>query len=119
MADKWLTTGCRGPATRWGDPGHRGEESSGTTHTHYRCRVSEETEPQQPVEHVGPTFAELGLGDAVLKALKDVGYENPSTIQAETIPPLLAGRDLVGLAQTGTGKTAAFALPWRLCIVRK
>ena len=40
-----------------------------------------------------------------------MGYENPSTIQAETIPPLLAGRDLVGLAQTGTGKTAAFALP--------
>ncbi len=58
-----------------------------------------------------PTFADLGLGDAVLKALKDVGYESPSTIQAETIPPLLAGRDLVGLAQTGTGKTAAFALP--------
>jgi ATP-dependent RNA helicase DeaD len=58
-----------------------------------------------------PTFADLGLGDAVLRALKDVGYESPSTIQAETIPPLLAGRDLVGLAQTGTGKTAAFALP--------
>ena len=58
-----------------------------------------------------PTFADLGLGDAVLKALKDVGYETPSTIQAETIPTLLAGRDLVGLAQTGTGKTAAFALP--------
>ena len=73
--------------------------------------MSDETEPQLPAEHVGPTFADLGLGDAVLKALKDVGYENPSTIQAETIPPLLEGRDLVGLAQTGTGKTAAFALP--------
>ncbi|MAS53236.1 DEAD/DEAH box helicase [Nocardioides sp.] len=58
-----------------------------------------------------PTFEDLGLGDAVLKALRDVGYENPSTIQAQTIPPLLAGNDLVGLAQTGTGKTAAFALP--------
>ena len=58
-----------------------------------------------------PTFADLGLGDAVLKALADVGYESPSTIQAETIPPLLAGRDLIGVAQTGTGKTAAFALP--------
>ncbi|TXN31392.1 DEAD/DEAH box helicase [Lacisediminihabitans profunda] len=57
------------------------------------------------------TFAELGLGDAMLKALKDVGYETPSAIQAATIPPLLAGRDVVGLAQTGTGKTAAFALP--------
>ena len=56
-------------------------------------------------------FSELGLSDAVLKALKDVGYEIPSAIQAATIPPLLAGRDVVGLAQTGTGKTAAFALP--------
>ncbi|WP_435748192.1 DEAD/DEAH box helicase [Nocardioides sp. SYSU DS0663] len=58
-----------------------------------------------------PTFADLGLDDAVLRALRDVGYETPSPIQAATIPPLLAGRDVVGLAQTGTGKTAAFALP--------
>ncbi|MDN4173207.1 DEAD/DEAH box helicase [Nocardioides sp. SOB77] len=57
------------------------------------------------------TFADLGLDDSVLRALKDVGYETPSPIQAATIPPLLAGRDVVGLAQTGTGKTAAFALP--------
>ncbi|MEI2714095.1 MAG: DEAD/DEAH box helicase [Nocardioides sp.] len=57
------------------------------------------------------TFEDLGLGDAVLKSLSDIGYEEPSAIQAETIPPLLAGRDMVGLAQTGTGKTAAFALP--------
>jgi ATP-dependent RNA helicase DeaD len=57
------------------------------------------------------TFADLGLGPAVLKALADVGYETPSPIQAQTIPPLLEGRDVVGLAQTGTGKTAAFALP--------
>ncbi|MFE7846027.1 DEAD/DEAH box helicase [Microbacterium sp. NPDC057407] len=57
------------------------------------------------------TFSDLGLGDAVLKALRDVGYETPSAIQAATIPTLLGGRDVVGLAQTGTGKTAAFALP--------
>ncbi len=57
------------------------------------------------------TFADLGLSDPVLKAVRDVGYETPSAIQAATIPPLLAGRDVVGLAQTGTGKTAAFALP--------
>lgn len=57
------------------------------------------------------TFASLGLPPAILKALDDVGYETPSAIQAETIPLLLAGRDLIGLAQTGTGKTAAFALP--------
>jgi len=57
------------------------------------------------------TFSDLGLDDGVLKALKDVGYETPSAIQAATIPPLLAGRDVLGTAQTGTGKTAAFALP--------
>ncbi|MCT9619927.1 DEAD/DEAH box helicase [Curtobacterium sp. C2H10] len=57
------------------------------------------------------TFADLGLSDAVLKAVKDIGYETPSAIQEATIPTLLDGRDVVGLAQTGTGKTAAFALP--------
>ena len=57
------------------------------------------------------TFADLGLGDQVLKALSAVGYEQPSAIQAATIPTLLGGQDVVGLAQTGTGKTAAFALP--------
>ncbi|HWI31330.1 MAG TPA: DEAD/DEAH box helicase, partial [Microbacterium sp.] len=51
------------------------------------------------------TFSDLGLGESVLKALRDVGYETPSAIQAATIPTLLAGRDVVGLAQTGTGKT--------------
>jgi ATP-dependent RNA helicase DeaD len=56
-------------------------------------------------------FSDLPLPTALLKALSDVGYESPSPIQAATIPPLLAGRDLVGQAQTGTGKTAAFALP--------
>ncbi|KQV77358.1 cold-shock protein [Nocardioides sp. Root122] len=56
-------------------------------------------------------FADLGLAPEVLKALADVGYETPSQIQALTIPPLLEGRHVVGLAQTGTGKTAAFALP--------
>lgn len=57
------------------------------------------------------TFGELGLSEALLKAINDVGYEAPTPIQARTIPPLLAGRDLIGQAQTGTGKTAAFALP--------
>lgn len=56
-------------------------------------------------------FSELGLSEPILKALDEVGYESPSPIQAETIPPLLAGRDVLGQAQTGTGKTAAFALP--------
>lgn len=66
---------------------------------------------EDSTEPAALTFADLGLGDAVLRALRDVGYETPSAIQAATIPPLLAGRDVVGLAQTGTGKTAAFALP--------
>jgi ATP-dependent RNA helicase DeaD len=56
-------------------------------------------------------FAGLGLAPAVLSALADVGYEAPSPIQAATIPVILAGHDLLGQAQTGTGKTAAFALP--------
>jgi ATP-dependent RNA helicase DeaD len=56
-------------------------------------------------------FRDLNLDPAVLQALTDVGYEMPTPIQAATIPPLLAGADLLGQAQTGTGKTAAFALP--------
>ena len=56
-------------------------------------------------------FSELGLAPALLKAVEDVGYEQPSPIQAESIPILLEGKDLLGQAQTGTGKTAAFALP--------
>ncbi|KAA0875660.1 DEAD/DEAH box helicase [Nitrincola tapanii] len=57
------------------------------------------------------TFGDLGLSSAILEALQDVGYEIPSPIQSGAIPPLLEGRDLLGQAQTGTGKTAAFALP--------
>ena len=56
-------------------------------------------------------FNQLALNKSILKALDEVGYETPSPIQAETIPLLLEGRDVLGQAQTGTGKTAAFALP--------
>ncbi|GAA4027466.1 DEAD/DEAH box helicase [Arthrobacter methylotrophus] len=62
-------------------------------------------------EEEGIRFVDLGIDPRVLAALQDVGYEKPSPIQAATIPLLLEGRDVVGLAQTGTGKTAAFAVP--------
>ena len=56
-------------------------------------------------------FDELGLNRDILKAVRDAGYERPTPIQAQAIPPALAGRDILGCAQTGTGKTAAFGLP--------
>ena len=57
------------------------------------------------------TFDQLALSAPIQKVISEVGYEAPSPIQAESIPPLLEGHDLIGQAQTGTGKTAAFALP--------
>lgn len=62
-------------------------------------------------ELIPANFEDMNLGAPLMKALKDIGYESPSPIQAETIPLVMAGKDLVGQAQTGTGKTAAFALP--------
>ena len=58
-----------------------------------------------------PTFTEIGLPEPVLRSLSDSGYVNPTPIQAQAIPVILSGGDLIGAAQTGTGKTAAFALP--------
>lgn len=71
------------------------------------------SEQEAPAEKAEPEngFEKLGLPDAVVEAVKRVGFEQPSPIQAQTIPLLMQGRDVVGLAQTGTGKTAAFALP--------
>ncbi|MHB8637212.1 MAG: DEAD/DEAH box helicase [Fimbriimonadaceae bacterium] len=63
-------------------------------------------EPEIP-----PTFAELGLAEPIYRAIAEMGFESPTPIQARAIPVLLSGRDLIGQAQTGTGKTAAFALP--------
>ena len=104
-----------------GDPPHRSEDSGAGAAAHYRGRVSEATGTPEDTStgdnsdgestDAPVTFEDLGLSEKVLKALRDVGYETPSAIQAATIPTLLGGRDVVGLAQTGTGKTAAFALP--------
>src|SRR3954467_15040729 len=58
-----------------------------------------------------PTFASLGLSPALAQACAQAGFTAPSPIQVEAIPPLLRGQDLLGLAPTGSGKTAAFALP--------
>ena len=69
-----------------------------------------EADPDRETEERA-SFADLGLDDKILRALRDLGYESPSPIQAATIPALLAGHDVIGLAQTGTGKTAAYALP--------
>lgn len=69
------------------------------------------TSPEEASGEQGPRFEDLGLPEDVLEAIKKVGFEQPSAIQAETIPVLMNGNDVVGLAQTGTGKTAAFALP--------
>ena len=63
------------------------------------------------IDTLPTNFGDLGLSAPILEALNDVGYETPSPIQAGTIPALLQGKDLLGQAQTGTGKTAAFALP--------
>jgi ATP-dependent RNA helicase DeaD len=63
--------------------------------------------PAEPL----PLFSELGLDETVLRAITDLGFESPTPIQAKAIPVLTAGRNLIGQAQTGTGKTAAFAIP--------
>src|ERR1700729_2694449 len=69
------------------------------------------TASDSPPEAASTTFADLQIPPPVMRAIADVGYESPTAIQAATIPALMAGSDVVGLAQTGTGKTAAFAVP--------
>ena len=68
----------------------------------------EDDEPQEPAES---GFAALGLSEAIVRAVTEKGYTTPTPIQAQAIPYVLMGRDLLGCAQTGTGKTAGFTLP--------
>jgi superfamily II DNA/RNA helicase len=70
-----------------------------------------DAEPPAPAEDTRPTFADLGLSEAVLRAIADMGYRHPTPIQEQAIPFVLMGRDVMGTAQTGTGKTAGFTLP--------
>jgi ATP-dependent RNA helicase DeaD len=70
-----------------------------------------ELETETPVVPTGPSFADLNLSPVVLKGLERMGYTAPSPIQAATIPTLMTNQDIIGQAQTGTGKTAAFAIP--------
>src|SRR6185503_20007749 len=73
--------------------------------------VEHTTEVEQEAATESRTFDELGLSPSVLQAVRDAGYKHPTPIQANAIPLVLKGRDVMGLAQTGTGKTAAFTLP--------
>ncbi len=66
---------------------------------------------EHPVPTTDQTFEGLGLSEAILKCIQHVGFKNPTPIQSAVIPPALKGEDIIGLAQTGSGKTAAFALP--------
>src|SRR6266850_6576730 len=72
-------------------------------------QVITETEVDLPAP--GDSFDSLGLSETVLRAVRDAGYRVPTPIQRDGIPLILRGRDVIGLAQTGTGKTAAFTLP--------
>src|SRR3990170_2714648 len=75
----------------------------------FRQPYSVETVPTAMELHA--TFDSLGLDPVLLRAVRALGYEVPTPIQREGIPPILAGRDVIGTAQTGSGKTAAFLLP--------
>lgn len=95
MDEKSVENGNQGEMTV---PGTRDEETTGSNSENF---IPEDT----------PAFERLGLGKKLLRAISDMGFDAPSPIQEKAIPIQLAGRDLIGQAQTGTGKTAAFGLP--------
>src|SRR4051794_9381828 len=73
--------------------------------------MSENSVNSENIEQPENAFDQLGLKAEIMRAINDLGYETPTPIQLRTIPVLMAGKDLIGQAQTGTGKTAAFAIP--------
>ena len=114
------------PPKKFTQPGSRPPKRNSTSPSHPERRerpqsnISREPkpsklmapEPEVYVEpEVLPTFAELGLNESIARAVSEMGFETPTPIQAKAIPVLIAGHDLIGGAQTGTGKTAAFGLP--------
>ena len=102
------------PETQEADtqPETQTEETTSVTAEDTAEQVAGESADAEQIEPGGNVgFEGLSLPDEVLAAVKKVGFEQPSQIQEQTIPLLMEGRDVVGLAQTGTGKTAAFALP--------
>jgi superfamily II DNA/RNA helicase len=93
------------------------EAESPTPDTHAAAAVPEPARddypdyPEEPDEPVESGFTELGLSPEIVRAGTEKGYTTPTPIQAQAIPYVLMGRDLLGTAQTGTGKTAGFTLP--------
>ena len=82
-----------------------------TASPHEKTLKEKKKERAEQPKSDASAFADLGLDDEIVKALSFLGYSTPTAIQEQAIPSVLQGRDLVGLAQTGTGKTAAFGLP--------
>jgi ATP-dependent RNA helicase DeaD len=84
---------------------------NGSSRTQPREAAPRNAEPEDEAPPPTVGFDEIGLSEPLLKAVRDAGFETPTRIQGQAIPVLLSGRDLIGQAQTGTGKTAAFGLP--------
>lgn len=89
---------------------HTGSESSQSDHN--EAQVTQEDGPETDETK---TFKDLGLIDQLCEACEQLGYKKPTPIQAQSIPIALEGRDIIGLAETGSGKTAAFVLPILQC----
>ncbi len=104
---------CAEPVVEQEMPGQAGHDSMATEQSENEEAIEDSSDDsdEEPADEALVTFEDLGLADEVLEAIKALNYETPSPIQAKAIPALLQGGNLLGTAQTGTGKTAAFSLP--------